>query len=881
MTTPTHDTTAGSPETGYFACGHPDREFLAELTVSNFIRAKIAVGGFLAAGFLFFSLRLLLYPGYGTLPGYTSLFVLNVFIMLGSAVLLILFQRFTPDTLADVRPVHGRLVYAAAFFFTVLMSIASGVEYVGSGTLTRFFFTMFSLCIVFVINWYAMLAFFILSALMLVLTTLFYRGDILRLGVEHMHIPVLMIVSWLISRSFYMAAARGYDIRKQLARANRTLEEESRGRLKALDDLKRSEAQLKTLFDKAPDAFMLYDNDRGVFTEINGYAEQLFDYAPDDVIGKNYRDIEIITESQCRLIDAIVQETLEKTFAGPYEIPLTLRDGSVVVVDIRCSLITLQTRNLILATARDVTWRKVAEEELRKSNTDLAERVREGSKRVEKTARLLHQEISDHRRTENVLRRTEEQSRMLIENMNDGFLVFDADMKIRYSNERFCAMVSRPLTDIVGRSFYDFVDADHVQALRQRLDDDAHRDAGPRETVLVQKTGKRIHVYISPAALYGDDGAVEGRFSVIADISRMKSMETALRESEEMTRALLDACRDAVVMLKPDGTIFMANEMMAGRLGADTRSLKGKNLFDYFRSDQNPHRLRSLAEAVSRREPVIFEDQFDERHYLIHVYPINDDKPAIERIAVFARDITDLKNAEKHIHSLSQELIKVQERERQRISRDLHDNVAQELATMKITCDTLFSDPHPFPTDVVSKVSGLSRILQGTIMNVRNMAYDLRPPGLDQLGLVRTMTNYCEDFGRRNALAVDFFSAGLSGLSLSADTEINLYRIVQEGLHNVVKHARAGQVTIRLIASFPTIILRIEDNGLGFDINERLSEACAEKRMGLRSMEERARLLAGTIEFRSQSGRGTRIKVEIPMMDNVVNHNDKEACLNG
>jgi PAS domain S-box-containing protein len=465
--------------------------------------------------------------------------------------------------------------------------------------------------------------------------------------------------------------------------------------------------------------------------------------------------------------------------------------------------------------------------------------------------------------------------------MNDGFLVFDADMHIRYSNERFCAMIARPLSDIVGRSFYDFVDDDQVKALRQHLDADRHRDFGPQETVLTQNDGKRIHVYISPATLYGDDGAIDGRFSVVTDISRMKAMEAALRESEEMTRALLDACRDAVVMLKPDGSIFMANEMMAMRLGVETTALKGRNIFDYLRADQNASRRRFLSESVGRREPVIFEDQFDDKHYLIHTYPINDDKPSVERIAVFARDITELKNAEKHIHSLSQELIKVQERERQRISRDLHDNVAQELATMKITCDTLFPDPRPFPADVVTKVSGLSRILQGTIMNVRNLAYDLRPPGLDQLGLVRTMTNYCEDFAQRNAIAVDFFSAGLSGLSLSADTEINLYRIVQEALHNVIKHARASQVTIRLIASFPTIILRIEDNGRGFDINERLSEACAEKRMGVRSMEERARLLSGTIEFRSHTRKGTRIKVEIPMIDNVVNHNDREACLNG
>jgi signal transduction histidine kinase len=173
-------------------------------------------------------------------------------------------------------------------------------------------------------------------------------------------------------------------------------------------------------------------------------------------------------------------------------------------------------------------------------------------------------------------------------------------------------------------------------------------------------------------------------------------------------------------------------------------------------------------------------------------------------------------------------------------------------------------------------MTSCSRILQNTIMSVRNMAYDLRPPGLDQLGLVSTIGNYCEDYGHRNALAIDFFSAGVKSLSLSPDTEINLYRIVQEALHNVTRHAQADNVSIRLTASFPTIILRIEDDGCGFDLDSRRFEACTEKRMGMISMEERVRLLSGTLEIRSQTDKGTKILVEIPMAANMIHNEDKE-----
>ena len=155
------------------------------------------------------------------------------------------------------------------------------------------------------------------------------------------------------------------------------------------------------------------------------------------------------------------------------------------------------------------------------------------------------------------------------------------------------------------------------------------------------------------------------------------------------------------------------------------------------------------------------------------------------------------------------------------------------------------------------------------------MAYNLRPPDLDQLGLVATIDNYIDDFSQRNRITVDFFSAGVARYHLTADAEINLYRIIQEALHNIVKYAHADQVTIRLITSFPSIILRIVDNGKGFDLSKRMVEANMEKRMGLRSMEERARILSGNLTIRSMEEMGTKIVVEIPIDKNTL---DAREC---
>ncbi len=104
----------------------------------------------------------------------------------------------------------------------------------------------------------------------------------------------------------------------------------------------------------------------------------------------------------------------------------------------------------------------------------------------------------------------------------------------------------------------------------------------------------------------------------------------------------------------------------------------------------------------------------------------------------------------------------------------------------------------------------------------------------------------------------------MENLKLDFDTEINLYRLIQEGLNNIKKHADASQSTIRLLATFPYIILRIEDDGQGFDIKERLSAAQQKKRMGLRSMEERVDLLGGKMKIYSQLSKGTKIFIEVP-----------------
>lgn len=223
-----------------------------------------------------------------------------------------------------------------------------------------------------------------------------------------------------------------------------------------------------------------------------------------------------------------------------------------------------------------------------------------------------------------------------------------------------------------------------------------------------------------------------------------------------------------------------------------------------------------------------------------------------------------LEESKKIANVLTQEIIKAQENERQRIARDLHDNVAQELASLIISNDGLFDGYEAIPHDVRRRAMKNSRTLKRAIESIRELVYDLRPPSLDQLGLVKTISQYCNDFSEANMLNVDFYSAGVEELELDFDTEINIYRVIQEALNNIKKHANAGYVNLHLITSYPHIMLKIEDDGVGFDTDTRIVEALKEKRMGLQSMEERAKLMSGEFLIRSQVGKGTLIRMKLP-----------------
>jgi len=210
-------------------------------------------------------------------------------------------------------------------------------------------------------------------------------------------------------------------------------------------------------------------------------------------------------------------------------------------------------------------------------------------------------------------------------------------------------------------------------------------------------------------------------------------------------------------------------------------------------------------------------------------------------------------------------VVETQEAERSRLARELHDEFSQKLAALGIGLKGL-GDELPAQSPLQLRLAELLNIVDGLMRDMHTLVWKLRPPALDDLGLVDALRRYTGDWMKLSGIPVDFHSRGLGGRVLPPQLEITLYRIAQEALTNVFKHARATRVSILLEDNRNRAALIIEDDGRGFRV-EQLSKdgADAQGHFGLIAMRERAALAGGALEIESTPGSGTTVFVRIPL----------------
>jgi two-component system sensor histidine kinase DegS len=374
------------------------------------------------------------------------------------------------------------------------------------------------------------------------------------------------------------------------------------------------------------------------------------------------------------------------------------------------------------------------------------------------------------------------------------------------------------------------------------------------EMELLTAIGNQIGIAIDKASLYQEQA----------------SLTELLRLSEAKYRELFQDASDAIIIHDMEGNITDANKACEKLLGYSADELVSKKASNFLRAD-------ALALARQIRKKLLSGGKIEQR-YEQHLARRDGSEAIIEMVTRLitdngkpvgfeniGRDVTDERKMRDNLRFYLKQVLQAQEEERKRISRELHDDAGQSLLLLIHRLDALASDPaNKLSKQAKDKVTRLHRLAVKILDGLRRYAQELRPAILDHMGLVAALEWMAENLEREGRTKVVVDVRGTE-FELSPEAKLVLFRIAQEALTNVERHAEATRVKVKLEYKLQKIVMTITDNGKGFEPPARLSDLASTGKLGLTGMEERARLLGGTLQVQSRPGQGTKVSTELPL----------------
>ena len=227
-------------------------------------------------------------------------------------------------------------------------------------------------------------------------------------------------------------------------------------------------------------------------------------------------------------------------------------------------------------------------------------------------------------------------------------------------------------------------------------------------------------------------------------------------------------------------------------------------------------------------------------------------------------EIAQRQRAQEDRRLVLRRLSEAQETERGRISRELHDRLGQDMTALKLGLQ-LLRKQGPFALPVQETIGRLEKLIEGLMRDMHRLAWELRPSALDDLGLELALHRYLTEWSQNCGVPVDFHSHGLEGERLPPEFETTLYRIAQEALTNISRHAQARRVSVLLESGPPGVSLIIEDDGQGFQVDSTRPALPGCEKLGILGMQERLNLVGGALEIESGPGAGTTVFARLPL----------------
>jgi PAS domain S-box-containing protein len=463
-------------------------------------------------------------------------------------------------------------------------------------------------------------------------------------------------------------------------------------------------------------------------------------------------------------------------------------------------------------------------------------------------------------------RRAEEESRThaaryrsVVDAQSELICRFLPDTTLTFVNDSYCRYWNKTREELLGRPFTEMVPPAARAAVMERIQRLQHGTDSHEHAVSLPDGGEGWHHWVNSAILDQHGRVVEIQ-GVGRDVTDRKRAETALRTAEERNSAILRAIPDMMFVLRRDGTYVDYHARDPSQLILPPDRFVGRKIREVMPPDLAEIMMKALVEALDTREPVVVEYELpmggETRHYEARLVPTDNDQ-----VLCIVRDVSEARRARELNRTLAGRLIVSQEEERQRIARELHDDLSHKIALLNIEVDRL---AHQLPrSEHQTRLRHISAQVSDIATDLHDLSYELHPARLRTLGLLESLRVLCNEFSHQRRIDVVFTSTEPT-LPQGVDPAVALclYRIAQEALHNIARHSGALQAYVHISHEDNNICLQIADSGVGFE-----PHATRHAGLGLVSMRERVGVVNGTLIIHSAPGRGTRVAARIPLAE--------------
>lgn len=609
-----------------------------------------------------------------------------------------------------------------------------------------------------------------------------------------------------------------------------------------------SERNLWRLFENASDAIWVQDLS-GKIIVANNATEKLTGYCVEELIKMNTGVF--LPDEGLNVASQIRRKLLEREpVEQPYEQRLVRKDGTQAILKL--------TTGIVVADEKPTGFQHIA------------------------------RDVTEEKRAEEVLKDSERRLSQIVNGSSVPNFVIDREHTLTHWNKACENLTGVFASEVVGtkRQWMAFYPEERPVMADLIVDsvpeDEVARYYGGKygKSPLIEgayeaedffphfgERGKWL--FFAAAPLRDHEGKVFGAIETLQDITERKRADEALKESESRYRDLFDSASEAIIISDLEGSIVEVNQAASCLTGYTVDELAMMNIRQFLTAE-------SFEIAMGRQQRILNGETATERYEMVIIK--KDGKEAIIEAAIrlitqkgqpvafhnIARDVTEERRMQDNLRFYLQEITRAQEEERKRIARELHDDTAQALYALNRQMDNFVRSNTNQPEDNAAFLRELTLQVLEIIDGVRRFGQDLRPPMLDDLGLLATLRWLVSELKEQHGIETDLRVLGIER-RFAPETELLLFRVVQEAVKNIGRHSQAQKAEVSIEFGDGRTRVSITDNGVGFQQPESLGDLSRVGKLGLIGMQERVRLLGGSLTVQSDLGKGTTVIVDVPL----------------